>query len=251
VWLLLKQRLLVILSFCVCLLIHTAFTFLLLLSTFFPSESYLFPHTVSLQYWREAEFVGTARPFTFSISLFSPCHRRWLLPNRACQQSLQIVHLISLSNMLCENKKYSFWRPEIDTILSSHQKTNCQKQRYFPVMWPSSAVSFPAADTPAKGGKPPKFPALLLSLLCRLVVAHGPGSSLSISQQLLPTFPSTNTGWVENGLSQARWGFEQHDLVGSVPAYSRCLELDDVKDPFQAKPLYDSMKTSKFNGILV
>ena len=40
---------------------------------------------------------------------------------------------------------------------------------------------------------------------------------------------------------QAGWGFEQPGLVGGVPAYSRGLELDDLKGPFQLKPSYDSM----------
>ena len=42
-------------------------------------------------------------------------------------------------------------------------------------------------------------------------------------------------GWM--GLS-ASWS------VGGVPAYSRGLELDDLKGPFQPKPLYASMNIS-------
>jgi len=37
------------------------------------------------------------------------------------------------------------------------------------------------------------------------------------------------------------WGCEQPGLEGGVPAYSRWLELDNVKGPFQTKPFYDSM----------
>ena len=40
---------------------------------------------------------------------------------------------------------------------------------------------------------------------------------------------------------QAGWGFEQPGLEGGVPAYSRGLELGDLKGPFQPKPFYDSM----------
>ena len=40
---------------------------------------------------------------------------------------------------------------------------------------------------------------------------------------------------------QAGWGFEQPGLVGGVPAYSRGLELDDLKGPFQPKLFYDSV----------
>ena len=35
---------------------------------------------------------------------------------------------------------------------------------------------------------------------------------------------------------QAGWGSEQPGLVGGVPAYSRGLELDDLKGLFQPKP---------------
>ena len=40
---------------------------------------------------------------------------------------------------------------------------------------------------------------------------------------------------------RAGWGCEQPGLEGGVPAYSRGLELGDLKDPFQPKPFYDSM----------
>jgi len=40
---------------------------------------------------------------------------------------------------------------------------------------------------------------------------------------------------------QAGWCFEQPGLEGGVPAYSRGLELDDLKGPFQPKPFYNSM----------
>ena len=40
---------------------------------------------------------------------------------------------------------------------------------------------------------------------------------------------------------QAGRGCEQAGLEGGVPAYSRGLELDDPKGPFQAKPFCDSM----------
>ena len=40
---------------------------------------------------------------------------------------------------------------------------------------------------------------------------------------------------------QVGWGFDQLDLGGGVPAYSRGLELHDLKGPFQPKPFYDSM----------
>ena len=43
--------------------------------------------------------------------------------------------------------------------------------------------------------------------------------------------------------SQAGWGCEQPGLEGGVPAYSRVLELDDLKGPFQSKPFCDSMIT--------
>jgi len=37
------------------------------------------------------------------------------------------------------------------------------------------------------------------------------------------------------------WGFEQPGLEEDVPAYSRGLELGDLKGPFQPKPFYDSV----------
>ncbi len=40
---------------------------------------------------------------------------------------------------------------------------------------------------------------------------------------------------------QAGWVFEQPGLDGDVPAYSRHLERDDLKGPFQLKPFYDSV----------
>ena len=40
---------------------------------------------------------------------------------------------------------------------------------------------------------------------------------------------------------QAGWSCEQPGLEGGVPACSRVLELDGLKGPFQAKPVYDSM----------
>mgnify|MGYP001855436156 CR=1 FL=1 len=39
---------------------------------------------------------------------------------------------------------------------------------------------------------------------------------------------------------QAGWGSEP-GLVGGDPVYSRGLELDDLKGPFQPKPFRDSM----------
>ena len=36
-------------------------------------------------------------------------------------------------------------------------------------------------------------------------------------------------------------GFEEPGLEGGVPAYSRGLELGDLKGSFQPQPLYDSM----------
>jgi len=42
---------------------------------------------------------------------------------------------------------------------------------------------------------------------------------------------------------EAGWGCEQPALVGGVPAYSRGLELDDLKGPFQPKPLYVSYES--------
>jgi len=40
---------------------------------------------------------------------------------------------------------------------------------------------------------------------------------------------------------QTGWGCEQLGLERGVPAYSRAVELGDLKDPFQPKPLYDSI----------
>ena len=40
---------------------------------------------------------------------------------------------------------------------------------------------------------------------------------------------------------QAGWGFEQAGLEGDIPAYSRGLELHDLKGPFQPRPFYDSV----------
>ena len=39
---------------------------------------------------------------------------------------------------------------------------------------------------------------------------------------------------------QAGWGCEQPGLEGGVPAYSRELELNDLKGPFKPKPFYAS-----------
>ena len=40
---------------------------------------------------------------------------------------------------------------------------------------------------------------------------------------------------------QAGWGCEQPGLKGGVPAYSRGLELSELKGPFQPKPFCDYM----------
>jgi len=40
---------------------------------------------------------------------------------------------------------------------------------------------------------------------------------------------------------RAGWGCEQPGLEGGVPAYSRGLELGDLKGPFQPKPFFNSM----------
>jgi len=45
--------------------------------------------------------------------------------------------------------------------------------------------------------------------------------------------------WSTQG--QAGWGCEQPGLKGGVPAYSRRLEQDGLKGPFQPQPFYDSM----------
>jgi len=39
---------------------------------------------------------------------------------------------------------------------------------------------------------------------------------------------------------QTGWDFEQPVLEGNVPAYSRGLEIDELKGPFQHTPSYDS-----------
>ena len=49
-----------------------------------------------------------------------------------------------------------------------------------------------------------------------------------------PSLPGSTQG-------QAGWGSEQPGLEGGVPAYSRGLELGDLKGPFQPKPFYDSV----------
>jgi len=43
---------------------------------------------------------------------------------------------------------------------------------------------------------------------------------------------------------QAGWGCEQPGLQGGVPAYSRGLELDDLKGPFQPKVTFGWQHTS-------
>ena len=45
----------------------------------------------------------------------------------------------------------------------------------------------------------------------------------------------------------AGWGFEQPGPEGGVLAYSRGLELDHLKGPFQPKPFYDSIIYEKTN----
>ena len=50
--------------------------------------------------------------------------------------------------------------------------------------------------------------------------------------------------------SQAGGGSEQPGLEEGVPACSRGLELDDLKDPFQPNPFYNSMMTSSLIQIL-
>jgi len=49
----------------------------------------------------------------------------------------------------------------------------------------------------------------------------------------------------ESTQGQAGWGCEHPGLEGGVPAYSRELELDGLKDPFQPKPFYDSTNILK------
>jgi len=73
---------------------------------------------------------------------------------------------------------------------------------------------------------------------------------LLISQIYLPGGLATQPNWsrlpseVEDAPSleafKVRLGFEQPGLVRGVPAYSRGLELNDLKGPFQPKPFYDS-----------
>ena len=46
---------------------------------------------------------------------------------------------------------------------------------------------------------------------------------------------------------QPGWVSEQPGLEGGVPAYSRGLELGDLKGLFQPKPLYDSRILSRKN----
>ena len=46
---------------------------------------------------------------------------------------------------------------------------------------------------------------------------------------------------------QAGWGFEKPGLEGGVPAYSRGLELGDLKGPSQPKPFYDSLTWTDYN----
>ena len=41
---------------------------------------------------------------------------------------------------------------------------------------------------------------------------------------------------------QAGWGFEQPGLEGAVPAYSRGLDLHDLKGPFQPNHMIDSIQ---------
>ena len=45
----------------------------------------------------------------------------------------------------------------------------------------------------------------------------------------------------ESTQGQAGQRSEEPGLVGSVPAYSKGLELDDLTGPFQPKSFYDSM----------
>ena len=47
----------------------------------------------------------------------------------------------------------------------------------------------------------------------------------------------------------AGWAFEWPSLEGGVPAYGRGLELDDLKEPFQPKPFYDSMILQTWNFV--
>jgi len=45
---------------------------------------------------------------------------------------------------------------------------------------------------------------------------------------------------------QTGWDFEQPVLEGNVPAYSRGLEIDELKGPFQHTPSYDSRVQKNF-----
>ena len=45
---------------------------------------------------------------------------------------------------------------------------------------------------------------------------------------------------VPSSQGQAGWGCEQPGVEGGVPAYSRGLERDDLRGPFQPKPFYDN-----------
>jgi len=58
---------------------------------------------------------------------------------------------------------------------------------------------------------------MFLSLGVKLYVFHHPGGA---------------QGW-------AGWGFEYSDVVGGVPLYSKGMELDGLKAPFQPKPFCD------------
>ena len=58
--------------------------------------------------------------------------------------------------------------------------------------------------------------------------------SASVSTEAMNTLPGSIVG-------QGGRGFEQPGLAVGVPAYSRGLELGDLKCPFQAKTFYDSM----------
>ena len=49
---------------------------------------------------------------------------------------------------------------------------------------------------------------------------------------------------------QAGQGCEQPAQVGGVPAYSKGLEPDDLKGPFQPKPFYDSVILSQHEKLL-
>ena len=51
-----------------------------------------------------------------------------------------------------------------------------------------------------------------------------------------PPWKHSRPGWV---------GLEQPCLMGGVPAYSRGMELGDLKGPFQPKSFHDSMTLSE------